>query len=220
MALSGWLIAHFGYTPVFIGYGIMPVIALALVLFGVGRRNREFTSFSPPLPIPEDASRGRAAAECRALADISRAFGRDRGRPPASPVISALIFRVRPLCFAQTHPDLLRSLRITVAEGVMAMPIVTMSLPVNVFMTALVAKAYALPKTTIGLISALPFIANFLQIFAAPFIARWKPPKFVTVTAASCHLVTWIALSLILPWVPRDDPTTAGHVFIAWFLLS
>jgi hypothetical protein len=38
----------------------------------------------------------------------------------------------------------------------MAMPIVTMSLPVNVFMTALVAKAFMLPKTTIGLISALP----------------------------------------------------------------
>ena len=121
---------------------------------------------------------------------------------------------------AQHKADLLRSLRITVAEGVMAMPIVTMSLPVNVFMTALIAKAFVLPKTTIGLISALPFIANFLQIFTAPFIARWKPPKFVTVTAAACHLVTWIALSAILPWVPRDYPTAAGHVFIGWFLLS
>jgi hypothetical protein len=30
------LIARFGYTPVFIGYGVMPLIALALVLFGVG----------------------------------------------------------------------------------------------------------------------------------------------------------------------------------------
>ena len=121
---------------------------------------------------------------------------------------------------AQHKADLLRSLRITVAEGVMAMPLVTMSLPVNVFMTALVAKAYVLPKTTIGLISALPFIANFLQIFAAPFIARWRPPKFVTVTAAACHLATWVALGAILPWVPRSDPTTAGHVFIVWFLLS
>ena len=121
---------------------------------------------------------------------------------------------------AQHKADLRRSLRITVAEGVMAMPLVTMSLPVNVFMTALVAKAYVLPKTTIGLISALPFIANFLQIFAAPFIARWRPPKFVTVTAAACHLATWVALGAILPWIPRSDPTTAGRVFIVWFLLS
>ncbi len=121
---------------------------------------------------------------------------------------------------AQHKADLLRSLRITVAEGVMAMPIVTMSLPVNVFMTALVAKAYALPKTTIGLICALPFIANFLQIFLAPFVARWQPPKFITVTASACHLVTWIALGVILPWVPRNDPTTGGSVLIVWFLVS
>ncbi len=121
---------------------------------------------------------------------------------------------------AHYKADLRRSLRTTVAEGVMAMPIVTMALPVNVFMTALVAKGYPLPKTTIGLISALPFIANFLQIFTAPFIAKWKPPKFVTVTAASCHLATWVALGIFLPWVPRDDPATAGRVFIWWFLIS
>ena len=57
------------------------------------------------------------------------------------------------------------------------MPIVTMSLPVNVFMSALVVVAFPLPKTTIGLISALPFVGNFLQIFVAALVARWKPPK-------------------------------------------
>lgn len=36
MALSGWLIARYGYTPVFIGYGVMPVIAALLILFGIG----------------------------------------------------------------------------------------------------------------------------------------------------------------------------------------
>lgn len=102
----------------------------------------------------------------------------------------------------------------------MAMPIVTMSLPVNVFMTALVAKAYPLPKTTIGLISALPFLGNFLQIFAAPFLAKWKPPKTITVLAATLHLITWAAAGVLLPYVPRDNPTLAGQCFIAWFLLS
>ena len=52
--------------------------------------------------------------------------------------------------------DLLRSLRISILEGIVAMPIVTMSLPVNVFMTALVAKAFVLSKAMIGLVSALP----------------------------------------------------------------
>ena len=36
MGLSGWLIGHYGYTPVFIGYGILPVIALAIVIFLMG----------------------------------------------------------------------------------------------------------------------------------------------------------------------------------------
>lgn len=122
---------------------------------------------------------------------------------------------------AQQHKaDLLRSLRLCTAEGIMAMPIVTMSLPVNVFMTALVAKAFVLPKMTIGLISALPFVGNFLQIFVAPFLARWKSAKTITVAAASLHLVSWVALGILLPWIPRDDPEAAGHWLLIWFLIT
>ncbi|MGH7955423.1 MAG: MFS transporter [Opitutaceae bacterium] len=116
--------------------------------------------------------------------------------------------------------DLLRSLRLCTAEGIMAMPLVTMSLPVNVFMTALVAKAFVLPKTTIGLISALPFVGNFLQIFFAPFLARWKTPKAITVAAAALHLASWTALGVVLPWIPRDDPAAAGRWLITWFLIT
>ena len=36
MGLSGWLIGRYGYTPVFIGYGILPVVALAIVIFLMG----------------------------------------------------------------------------------------------------------------------------------------------------------------------------------------
>jgi ACS family hexuronate transporter-like MFS transporter len=36
MGLSGWLIGRYGYTPVFIGYGILPLLALGCVLFLIG----------------------------------------------------------------------------------------------------------------------------------------------------------------------------------------
>jgi len=36
IALSGWAIGKYGYTPVFIGYGIMPVLALLCILFLIG----------------------------------------------------------------------------------------------------------------------------------------------------------------------------------------
>ena len=92
---------------------------------------------------------------------------------------------------AQRKADLARSFRLCTADGLVAMPLVTMSLPVNVFITALVTKAYVLPKTEIGVLTAMPFVANFLQIFAAPFIARWRPPKTVTVFAAGWALAHW-----------------------------
>lgn len=41
--LSGWMIDRYGYTPVFIGYGIMPLVAASLVLFALG----------PLRPLPE-----------------------------------------------------------------------------------------------------------------------------------------------------------------------
>jgi len=36
MALSGWLIGRYGYTPVFIGYWILPLLALGCILFLIG----------------------------------------------------------------------------------------------------------------------------------------------------------------------------------------
>ncbi|MEI8090152.1 MAG: MFS transporter [Opitutaceae bacterium] len=116
--------------------------------------------------------------------------------------------------------DLARSFRLCTADGIVAMPIVTMSLPVNVFITALVTKAFVLPKPAIGLLTAMPFIANFFQIFAAPFIARWRPPKTVTVTAACTHLVLWIMLGIGLPWIPHTDATVAARWLTLWFFIS
>ena len=54
MALSGWLIARHGYTPVFIGYGLMPVIAALLILFGIGalRRDPRFDATDRRRPAP------------------------------------------------------------------------------------------------------------------------------------------------------------------------
>ena len=46
MALSGWLIGRFGYTPVFIGYGSLPLLALVCILFFIGplRADAQFQS--------------------------------------------------------------------------------------------------------------------------------------------------------------------------------
>ncbi len=48
MALSGWLIGRFGYTPVFIGYGISPLLALFCILFLVGPLRADARFQGPP----------------------------------------------------------------------------------------------------------------------------------------------------------------------------
>jgi ACS family hexuronate transporter-like MFS transporter len=56
--LSGWIVDRFGYYPVFIGYGIMPLIAVAIMLFLIGplRPHPQFQKLpgksEPALPEP------------------------------------------------------------------------------------------------------------------------------------------------------------------------
>jgi ACS family hexuronate transporter-like MFS transporter len=49
MALSGWLVGHFGYTPVFIGYGILPLLALSCILCLVGPLHADARFQTPSL---------------------------------------------------------------------------------------------------------------------------------------------------------------------------
>ncbi len=121
---------------------------------------------------------------------------------------------------AHRKADLHRSFRLCTAEGFVAMPLVTMSLPVNVFLTALVTRGLDLPKTSIGIISALPFIGNLLPIFVAPLLARWHPPKTLSVLFASLHLITWLVLGVMLSWIPTHDPVAAARWLIIWFFAS
>jgi MFS family permease len=121
---------------------------------------------------------------------------------------------------ASRKADLERSLDLCVRDGFAAMPIVTMSLPVNVFLTALVTKAWVLPKPAIGLLTAMPFLANFVQVFAVPAITRWRPAKTLTVLAATANLLCWIAFAFLLGAIPRDQPELAARWFIGWFFVA
>jgi hypothetical protein len=121
---------------------------------------------------------------------------------------------------AGAKADLRRSLSLCVAEGLVAMPLVTMSLPVNLFLTALVVRGFPLSTPVIGLFCALPFVGNFIQIFAVPLLARWQPPKTQTVLFELLHLLSWVGLALLLPMLPRQRPAAAGAGLLAWFLVS
>ncbi len=121
---------------------------------------------------------------------------------------------------ARRKADLKRSFTLCTCDGFVAMPIVTMSLPVNVFITALVTKGWALPKPAIGLLSAMPFAANFVQIFAVTFLSRWQSSKVLTVLTATLNMIGWVVLAGLLQYIPRDRPDIAAVWFIGWFFIS
>lgn len=115
---------------------------------------------------------------------------------------------------------LARSLRLCTAEGLVAMPIVLMALPVNVVLAALFTKVLHLPNQTIGFISALPFACNFLQVFLSPVLARLFPAKHVSLVAGSLHVLSWTAFCIMLGFLPADDPGVAGLWIGIWFFIS
>lgn len=140
--------------------------------------------------------------------------------PSSSPAPAPDSIPASALTPAERKRDLQTSLRLCTAEGFVANPIVTLALPVNVFLTALVAKAFTLPMPLIGLMSAMPFFGNFLQLFFAPALMRWRPAKYVSILFAALHMVSWAALVPLLPLLPHDRPEACGWWLIAWFFVS
>ncbi len=116
--------------------------------------------------------------------------------------------------------NLRQSFRLCTGEGLVAMPLVIMTLPVNVVLAALFTKVLHLPNQTIGLISALPFVCNFLQVGLTPLLARWFAAKTITLTAASLHAVSWTFFCIMLGFLPEDDPAAAGLWVGLWFFFS
>lgn len=110
-------------------------------------------------------------------------------------------------------------MRASTKEGMLATPIVTMSLPVNIFITALVTLGFPLSKPAIGSLTSLPFACNFLQVFYSPFLAR-LPLKATAIVLAALHTICWAWLGWKLPSLPLDDPAAVGGVLLPWFFVS
>ncbi len=119
------------------------------------------------------------------------------------------------------HREVLRrGLRASTFEGVLATPIVTMTLPVNIFMTALVAKGFPLSKPAIGGISSMPFACNFLQVFITPLVTGWLPTKPTAMVAAALHTSCWAWLALMLPSLSLTDPVATGRFLLLWVFVA
>ncbi len=110
-----------------------------------------------------------------------------------------------------------QALRLCIIDGVASSPLVYLWLPGNFIVASLLTDFYHLSEAAYGLIVSLPFWCNFLQIFLTPLLARRWSPKAITLVAAWGNAAGWLALTLALPAIPRDDPARSATWFFAFF---
>ncbi len=113
-----------------------------------------------------------------------------------------------------------RNLAFCTGEGLVAMPIVFLTLPGNFIVAALLTKTFPIGETLFGVVASLPHWCNVVQLVLTPVFGRRWSQKAVTLTFSWMHLAVWIALGLLLPYVPHDDLGKAGPFFFAIFALS
>lgn len=113
-----------------------------------------------------------------------------------------------------------RNLALCTGEGLVAMPIVFLTLPGNFIVALLLTRAFPLEKTVFGLIASLPHWCNVVQLLVVPLLTRLWSQKAISLTMAWLHLAVWIALAFVLPQVPRHDAARAGEIFFLFFGLA
>src|SRR5262245_21675603 len=109
-----------------------------------------------------------------------------------------------PAAPARRHSSVLRrNLALCTGEGLVAMPIVFLTLPGNFIVALLLTKAFPLEKTIFGVIASLPHWCNVVQLLVVPWLTRRWSQKAICLSTAWLHLSVWIVLAFVLPHVPR-----------------
>ncbi|MEO6876557.1 MAG: MFS transporter [Opitutaceae bacterium] len=106
-----------------------------------------------------------------------------------------------------------RNLRFGLWDGVMAMPLVTVSQPGNFVLAALMTGTFAFSTRTYGFLTSLPYWFNFLQVLLTPLLAQRLHARSMTILSSWLQAVGWLALLIALPFLPRAEHPATLIVF-------
>ncbi|MBL4576170.1 MAG: MFS transporter, partial [Opitutaceae bacterium] len=124
----------------------------------------------------------------------------------------------------QTNPrnrsTLRKNLFLCSAEGIVAMPIVYLTLPGNFIIAMLLTQVFHLSDSTFGVIVSLPAWCNVAQLILIPFLAKLWSQKTITLIFSWLHLLVWSALATTLPFIPENNVKAAGQILFILFLFS
>jgi hypothetical protein len=124
---------------------------------------------------------------------------------------------MKPAPVKATERDLEPSLRGLTIEGLLATPWVTLAIPGNLFMAALMTSVLGLSKSDYGIIVSLPAWFNALQLVIMPALERYFTLHRIMIWCGALNTVVWMALVLALPLLPIENPSATFHILLAYF---
>lgn len=121
-----------------------------------------------------------------------------------------------PLPPAVQHKNLSHDLIAAMASA----PWAVLSLPASFIISALLTQYYGIQPGMYGLIASLPAWCNALQIGLVPLLARYMDARDMTLSMSWLNAGLWVLLAAMLSYLPTDNATDAGHIFLIFFALT
>ncbi|MDQ8202503.1 MFS transporter [Pelagicoccus sp. SDUM812003] len=109
------------------------------------------------------------------------------------------------------------NMRLSVVEGLFAMPICFFALPGNFLLASLSTEALGLNEAVYGIIASLPAWANVAQLFALPWLSRRLSAKTICLSFSWIHIFCWTAIGYSLPKMAGDGPWHSPTLVVGLF---
>lgn len=107
------------------------------------------------------------------------------------------------------------NMRLSVVEGLFAMPLVFFAMPGNFLIASLVTGAIGLGESVYGIIASLPAWANVVQLFALPWLVRKLSQKAICLMFSWVHLACWMVIGYSLPNIAEGGPWHSPMLVVA-----
>ncbi|MDQ8185911.1 MFS transporter [Pelagicoccus sp. SDUM812002] len=112
------------------------------------------------------------------------------------------------------------NMRLSVVEGLLAMPLVFFAMPGNFLLASLATEAVGLKESVYGIIASLPAWANVVQLFALPWLTRRLSQKAICLAFSWIHLTCWIAVGYSMPKIAAGGAWHSPVLIVGLFALG
>jgi hypothetical protein len=113
-----------------------------------------------------------------------------------------------------------RNLRFSSLDAIMATPWSLLSLPGSFLAAGFLNTLFNVGPVWFGLITAMPALANALQIFLVPVTARFLHVRDLTLSMGWLNAGLWLSGIVGMAFLPLDTPDQSGLFFTILFLLA